>query len=58
MRERGDFAVFTGTDGGAATATASVAAATVSVAACICRGVRRQYAIKASHLRLSMSLHY
>jgi hypothetical protein len=52
MRERGDFVAFTGTDGGATTATASVATATVSVAACICRGLRRQYAITASHLRL------
>jgi hypothetical protein len=39
MRDRGDLAGFTGTAAGGATATDSVAA-------CICRGLRCQYAIE------------
>ncbi len=45
MRERGDLAGLTAT-GASTVAAYSSATATESVAACICRGLRRQYAIE------------
>src|SRR6202163_4295594 len=49
MRERGDLAGFTGTAAGGATATESVAA-------CICRGLRRQYAIESLPSRADLEI--